>query len=216
METAFRGHYPTVSRTIVVPNVVPGPPQLAAVSQRQAFIIGMVSNLMFEKGVREFVELFEAACTAGISVSAILAGPAWNEEMASYLNDAVARNDGKLEWAGPVYGEAKERFFASIDAFVFPSRYASECYPLVIVEALARGKPVISTDQGCISALATSSSVHIVPKQQDFIKTALPIMGWLAALPREQYFAQALADAAAINAHATQACERLIEQIVRG
>ena len=214
MEAGFREQYPAVRRTVVVPNAVPAPQPHAAAPQGRDFTIGMMSNLMFDKGVREFVELFEAARAAGMKISAVLAGPAWDEDVAAYVADAVARNGGALQWQGPVYGDAKEAFFVAIDAFVFPTRYASECYPLVIVEALGRGKPVISTDQGCIAGLAACRSVDVVRRGDDFVPVALALTQELAARPRDQCAVEALSDAAAINARATEARDRLIDQIL--
>jgi glycosyltransferase involved in cell wall biosynthesis len=46
----------------------------------------------------------------------------------------------KVHFAGPRYGEALARAYASADVFVFPSR--TDTFGLVILEALACGTPV--------------------------------------------------------------------------
>lgn len=214
METAFRAKYPSVGQTVVVPNIVAMPLQLTPTPQHEDFVIGILSNLMFEKGVREVVDLFEAAQARGMRVSAVIAGPAWNQEVEAYLIDAVSRNNGNLQWIGPVYGGAKERFFCSIDVFIFPTNYASECYPLVLVEALCRGKPVISNDQGCISALAGLQSVDVVSTSQTFVEAALPLLERLAAKTRDEISTQARADATKLIGEAAHQWDNLVGRVI--
>ncbi|MGA2865552.1 MAG: glycosyltransferase family 4 protein [Verrucomicrobiota bacterium] len=47
--------------------------------------------------------------------------------------------------AGFVYGAAKERVLSESDCFCFPTYYYAESFPLVLVEAMAFGLPVITT-----------------------------------------------------------------------
>jgi len=61
---------------------------------------------------------------------------------------------------GPVVGTQKFELLSSSDIFVFPTYYPPEGHPWVIVEALAAGLPIISTDQGAI----TESVFHGVRK----------------------------------------------------
>lgn len=52
-------------------------------------------------------------------------------------------------FTGPVEGEAKENLFASADLFVFPG-VQQEGQPLVVIEAMAAGLPILFTDRGCL------------------------------------------------------------------
>ena len=54
-----------------------------------------------------------------------------------------------FEFPGVVVGREKVKLFLKSDIFVFPSIEA-EGQPLVILEAMAAGLPIITTDQGCI------------------------------------------------------------------
>jgi glycosyltransferase involved in cell wall biosynthesis len=45
----------------------------------------------------------------------------------------------------PAYGEDKWKALAEADVFAFPSFYRSENFPLVLIEALACGLPVVAT-----------------------------------------------------------------------
>ncbi len=48
------------------------------------------------------------------------------------------------------HGEVKNEFFQNADIFIFPPR-KPEGHPWVIIEAMAAGLPIISTDQGAIT-----------------------------------------------------------------
>jgi len=56
-----------------------------------------------------------------------------------------------IKFEGPVYGEKKDNILASSDIFVFPTYYPPEGHPWVILEAMAAGLPIITTDQGAIT-----------------------------------------------------------------
>ena len=80
-----------------------------------------------------------------------------------------------LEYAGPVYGADKESFYASIDLFIFPTRYRHEAEPLVVLEALAHGRPVIAFGRGCIPALLAGGVGQAVPLEANFAATAVEL-----------------------------------------
>lgn len=183
MADLFAARY-GVRNIMVAPNAVPEPDaSFGAVREEDdpKLVLGLLANLMFEKGVREFIETVEAARAAGLDVRGILAGPAWNAEVEGWIRSALERNGEALIWLGPVFGEAKARFFDEVDFFVFPTRYRTEAYPLVLVEALVQGCAVIATERGCISALAHLASVRVIQPDADF---AVEALAWLSQQPR--------------------------------
>jgi len=52
----------------------------------------------------------------------------------------------KIDPPAPAYGEDKWKALAEADVFAFPSFYRSENFPLVLIEALACGLPVVATN----------------------------------------------------------------------
>ena len=57
-----------------------------------------------------------------------------------------------MSWV-QVSGASKDAFFRSIDVFLFPTRYKIEGQPLVILEAMSYGVPVVATSQGYCAEL---------------------------------------------------------------
>ena len=53
--------------------------------------------------------------------------------------------EGIVEFPGQLTGDAKWKAYADADIFFFPTHYASEAFPLVLIEALGSGLPVVTT-----------------------------------------------------------------------
>jgi glycosyltransferase involved in cell wall biosynthesis len=113
-------------------------------------IIGHLSNLSQEKGALRFIDLFRALREEGVPVTAKIAGPCHDPAVARAIETAARDYPKDFVWLGAIYGEKKLEFYRSIDAFVFPTEYANEAQPLVLLEALAQGAAVLSTNIGCI------------------------------------------------------------------
>jgi glycosyltransferase involved in cell wall biosynthesis len=73
--------------------------------------------------------------------------------------------EGSVEFPGTIVGAVKTRFFLQTDIFVFPS--TMDAFPLVILEAMAAGCPVISTkDVGAIPEVVIDSQTGILVEKQ--------------------------------------------------
>lgn len=72
---------------------------------------------------------------------------------------------GTVEFAGVVSGAEKLEAFLDADVFVFPSRYKYEGHPFVILEAMAAGLPIVTTDHATIAdTVLDGENGIIVPK----------------------------------------------------
>lgn len=100
--------------------------------------LGFIGQLSREKGLDLLLDAVDSL-TAGTEL--VVAGEG--------VLDDQARSHALVEHRGRVAGEAKERFFADIDALVVPSR-VPEVAPLVIDEATVRRVPVIGSRRGGI------------------------------------------------------------------
>ena len=55
-----------------------------------------------------------------------------------------------VEYVGPQYGASKYGWFYRADIFAFPTNYQNEAFPLVLLEALSTGCPVVTANVGGI------------------------------------------------------------------
>lgn len=212
MEARLRALYPRIGDSFVAPNPVAEPlkPRSGIGSVGTTPTIGMLANLTFEKGVAAFVELIETMP----DIRGILAGPA-DPAVGRFIETAVARLHPRLSWLGPVSGETKETFFEAIDVFVFPTRYRTEAYPLVLAEALIRGVGVIAPDRGCIGALAALEAVDVVGPADDFVActTVLLRAGFADARDRSERRAAVRSQGEALNRANATIRQRLVAAI---
>lgn len=200
MTSDFSSIYPRAKNFLAAPNAVARPARLMATRKQEApgVTIGLMSNLTQEKGLTAFIRLVEEYSNPNLR--GILAGPIPDPEDEALVRKAMTRLDGRLEWLGPVSGEAKEAFFEQLDLFVFPTTYKTESFGLVLLEALVRGVPCIAPKRGCICVFEKLSSVDVVPLSVDFADAARQAIAHLL---------DDTADIAAVKAKAQQEGEQL-------
>jgi glycosyltransferase involved in cell wall biosynthesis len=172
MEMLLQEHYPSAwragsARAIVLPNafmteVAAGPSQTSG-----DLVLGHLSNLTEDKGALRFLNLFAKLRRKGLAVRAHIAGPAKEPKIRDAITALATEFPDAFRWFGPVYGVEKETFYEGVDVFVFPSAYANEAQPLVLLEALAQGAAVLTTDRGCMGC-DHSGSPGAVFNETDF------------------------------------------------
>jgi len=122
-------------------------------------IIGYLSKVSREKGVFDYLDLLAELRKNGIELTGVIAGELDDKDRHEF-NDRL-KNDRKISYIGPIYGEKKEKFLRTINVLVFPTRYLNEAEPVAILEALSRGVPVISYMRGCISSLVSTKAGYV-------------------------------------------------------
>jgi glycosyltransferase involved in cell wall biosynthesis len=148
MARDIRARYSAIRRVDVVHNAshVAVPAMLEHSDRR--LTCGFMSNLSREKGLDVFLDCLRAASGMGLNLQAILAGPPASPEIENTISDARHEFGDMLHVFGAVAGSSKEEFFRSIDVFLFPTFYKIEAQPLVILEAMSYGVPVVTSQQG--------------------------------------------------------------------
>lgn len=174
MADALRDRYGDGIRTACVSNaafVTPASPiSVDQAGYRAGFTIGMLGNLDASKGLHVFLALADVLQSEIPEIRILLAGPIAKKSDRTAVARRVA--SGAVEWIGPVTGEAKSAsFYRRIDLLAFPSHYAHEAEPMVLLEAMAHGVPIIATDRGCIRDLTGDAAV-IVQDKADFVAVA--------------------------------------------
>ena len=74
------------------------------------------------------------------------------------------RIEKNVLFVGYVEDDLKSSYFMSADAFVLPSVMGTECFPLVILESMACGTPVVASEIGGIpDAVINGQNGFLVP-----------------------------------------------------
>ena len=182
MENQFRSLYEQDFRSLVVSNAQHVQPISIEKTKplHNTFVMGHLSNLGVEKGLKDVIELTEKLLKEGHAVKLILAGPVENKLAQSVLDNAISKLGQHLEYRGYVNHSDKQAFFGDIDLFLFPSRYRNEAQPNVIFEANAHAVPVITLKRGCISSDVNIANGIVLDPDKHFASEAYPIIvQWL-------------------------------------
>lgn len=133
------------------------------------FTIGQLSNLTVEKGLDLVLQVFEEMVADGRDVSIVLAGPCVTQREQQLIDDALRRYPDRVDYRGAVYGQDKVQFFHDINVFLFPTKYKTESWGIVLNEALTASVPVIAFGRACVpDVIGESVAGVIVPPDGDF------------------------------------------------
>lgn len=127
-----------------------------------------LGNFIREKGALDVFRALPLVYRERPDVEFIFAGN-WTDPVVKQEADACLQQHPGLpaRVVGPVTGRDKHDLLCSADIFVFPSYYAPEGHPWVVVEAMAAGLPVISTDQGAIAEYVINGDNGLIVDKQD-------------------------------------------------
>ncbi|MCA4962036.1 glycosyltransferase family 4 protein [Pseudomonas sp. Y24-6] len=138
---------------ISIPNGIEAPEFPSNIPQKNIITFVYLSNLIRAKGADiliRAVELIDDRYSNLFQVKIIgkESTSAYAEELKTLLTPNLAR---RIEILGPKYGKDKIYELCSSDVFVLPTK--NDCFPLTILEAMATGLAVISTNEGAIAEI---------------------------------------------------------------
>jgi glycosyltransferase involved in cell wall biosynthesis len=109
-----------------------------------------LSNFHRKKGVDWAVETALLVLSQRPETRFVFAGEWESPEVERELRALADRGNGAITFLPPVDGEAKRRLMASSSVLLFPVAWG-EGHPRILLEALAAGLPVVTTDRATIS-----------------------------------------------------------------
>jgi glycosyltransferase involved in cell wall biosynthesis len=163
LRTLFVGLFPT-EEIAVVPNgtpafdadgVEPNPNQVL-----------YLSNFHRKKGVDVAVETALLVLSERPQTRFVFAGAWASGELERELRTLAAQGNGAIEFLPPVDGEVKRRLVASSWVLLFPVAWG-EGHPRIVLEALAAGLPLVTTDRATISETVGDGEAGFVLSHPD-------------------------------------------------
>jgi glycosyltransferase involved in cell wall biosynthesis len=134
---------------------------------KSRFNVLFLSTFDKTKGVLDVVNAIPEVSELHPDVEFIIAGNWHKKDVTEELKKYVKNNQTHpITIVAPAHGKRKYELLNNADIFVFPTYYPPEGHPWVIIEAMAAGLPIISTDQGAITeSVIDGKNGFIVEKQ---------------------------------------------------
>lgn len=184
---------PSYREAVVSLGIQDVPPSSAALRERflkrlpelegKPYLLFM-SRIHPKKGCDLLIRAFAECAKGQAGIDLVMAGPdqvGWQAELIS-----LARSLGiadRIHWPGMLAGEAKWGAIHNSDAFILPSH--QENFGMVVAEAMACGKPVLTTDKVNIwHEVETSACGLIETDTEEGVRRLL--QRWLSLEPAEK------------------------------
>lgn len=149
--------YPDITRYVdradvrLCPNGIDPVLETAPVRNEKAVpTLLFMSNVIGDKGAGDLLDACRLLADRGVAFQCRFAG-AISPRFPTESLETMARErglEGKVRFSGALYGEEKKEAYRQADVFVHPTR--EDCFPLVILEAMSAGLPVVASEEGGI------------------------------------------------------------------
>jgi glycosyltransferase involved in cell wall biosynthesis len=123
-----------------------------------------LSNLLISKGILDFIEALKILDSRKIDFKADIVGAEGDIKASDILNKIEEYKLGsKVYYSGPKYEEEKNEIISQCDVLIYPS--LDDSFPIVLLEVMQFGKPIIATIEGGIPDIIDDGITGImVPK----------------------------------------------------
>ena len=120
-----------------------------------------LSNLIEEKGINVLLEAIKRLKNKGVKVKIKVAGNKIKEnDLSSYFNTLDC-----IEYIGVVHGEEKQKLLLWSNVFCLPTFYKMEGQPISILEAMAMGNLILTTNHAGIMDVCKEENAIFCQKE---------------------------------------------------
>lgn len=150
-------------RIVVKPNVVedPGPRVNPASTSRRLLFVGRLTE---DKGVTDLVDAWHEAAPLDLELLIVGDGPLWSKLQSSAQHT--------ISMTGSIPADEVRSLMLGARALVLPSRWF-EGLPMVLVEALSCGLPVVVPDHGALPEVAGEAGITFAAGDRGQLARAL-------------------------------------------
>lgn len=132
-----------------------------------------LSNLIESKGVFVLLEACKQLQVKQLSFHCTFIGGEGDITAQQFQEKVTALGLGNaVHYAGRKQGIEKEAAYRQADVFVLPTYYGNECFPLVLLEAMQFGLPIVSTFEGGIPDIVENGLTGFLVRQRDAMALA--------------------------------------------
>ncbi len=167
------------SRFHVVTNGIYVPERIKPIKEKsgEEIMLLFFSNIIEEKGVFLLLEVLSSLIRKYPFLKLSIGGAPYNNNDIK-LKSMIESNErlfSRVQYLGEISGKEKYRYFEESDIFVFPSYFQEECFPLVIIEAMASGLPIVASSIGAINEIIDSgeNGYLVTPRNKNEIRDSL-------------------------------------------
>ncbi|NNH38933.1 glycosyltransferase family 4 protein [Acinetobacter terrae] len=120
-----------------------------------------LSNLMEEKGILYFLDALILLKNRNVPFEVKLAGKI-EDGLEQNIHQKLTELGESAEYLGVVYGEQKKAQLLAANVFVFPTYYTMEGQPISLIEAMATGNIIVTTDHAGIPDIVGSENGYLL------------------------------------------------------
>jgi glycosyltransferase involved in cell wall biosynthesis len=153
----------------IIPNGIPEPDIVKKLHRSstehapEILFCGMVSE---EKGVGILLEACAYLKEKGVHFHCTIVGRAVSQADQNFFNEFIRSNQMQeiIQLTGPLHGDEKWKAYSRADVFCFPTFYSAETFPIVAIEAMMFGIPVVTTNwRGLPDIVVDEETGFLVP-----------------------------------------------------
>ena len=164
--------YPS-NQVFDIPNGIDTPANLQKRTPSDSFRILFLGNLFEDKGVIDLIDAVHLLASRNpilITLSLVGGWPDDTTRIKVEQKIAALPQNVSCPTPAPAYGAKKWQALTEHDVLAFPSYYRAENLPLVIIEAMAAGLPVIASDWRGIRSLIEDHVTGLLVPARDISK----------------------------------------------